>query len=468
MTTACYCPGLLRASAVHRRCYLFDTGGLFQAHARRVFMSRDSSADLGWPKGQQSVARGVHNVNPQGVPTMKRSSNRSGSDDLSATGDPAPVLPSGAWSKRRQRRTSLYGSGRDSTSPPAPFALVPKSSRPRARRRAFMNTSHLTSRTITAALTATAVLSGVLAGPGSWQSYAGAANLTAASSGTSSVTIDTSSPPNSLDPQEGYTTSAGEADWIVYTPLLTYAHKSGLAGTQIIPGLATALPKITDGGTTYTMTLRPGLKYSDGTAVMASDVKFAIERALRLNWGASSFLQPIVGAAAYQAGKSSDLSGVSANDATRTIVIHLTSSIGDFSNVLCFPALSPVPQDTPMKVQTTKLPPGVGAYILTNIVPNVSYELVKNPLFASFHIPGIPLGHIDQIHIDIVSNPTTETEAVLDNQVDAMDITDTVPPALIARVESEAANRFQKEIVAVHQLFLPQPASRTLQQPAGP
>ncbi len=40
--------------------------GLFQAHARRVFNSRDSSADLNWPNGQQSVARGVLNVNPQG------------------------------------------------------------------------------------------------------------------------------------------------------------------------------------------------------------------------------------------------------------------------------------------------------------------------------------------------------------------------------------------------------------------
>ena len=103
----------------------------------------------------------------RGVPTLKRSSNRSGSDELYATGDPAPILPSGSWSKRRQGRTSLYGSGPDSTSPPAPFALAPKSSRPRARRRAFMKKSHPTSRTITAALTATAVLTGVLAGPGS-------------------------------------------------------------------------------------------------------------------------------------------------------------------------------------------------------------------------------------------------------------------------------------------------------------
>ncbi len=79
-----------------------------------------------------------------------------------------------------------------------------------------------------------------------------------------SVTVDTASTPNSLDPQEGYTTSAGEADWIVYTPLLTYAHKSGLAGTTIIPGLATSLPQISADGRTYNLTLRKGLKYSNG------------------------------------------------------------------------------------------------------------------------------------------------------------------------------------------------------------
>ncbi len=43
-----------------------------------------------------------------------------------------------------------------------------------------------------------------------------------------------------------------------------------------------------------------------------------------------------------------------------------------------------------MKAQTTNLPPGVGAYVIKNVVPNVSYEVVKNPLFASFKHPGDP------------------------------------------------------------------------------
>lgn len=289
----------------------------------------------------------------------------------------------------------------------------------------------------------------VLAGVAAMAAHASTAHHGA----TTSVTVDTSSPPNSLDPQSGYTVSAGEADWLVYTPLLTYAHKSGVAGTQIIPGIAEALPKITNGGKTYTLTLRPGLKYSDGTPVVASDVKFAIQRALKLNWGASSFLMPIVGAQTYLNGKSTSIAGITTNDAARTVTFKLSSPVGDFSNVLAFPATSPVSQKTPLTVQTTTMPAGVGPYMLENVVPNSSYELVKNPLFASFHIPGIPLGHIDQIKFQIVSNSLTEAEDVLNNRVDAFDVGDAVPATLLQQIEKQASDRFAKETVASTSYF---------------
>ena len=53
---------------------------------------------------------------------------------------------------------------------------------------------------------------------------------------------------------------------LAYVPLLTYAHKEGEAGSEIIPGLATEVPEPTNGGKTYEFTLREGLKYSDGSA----------------------------------------------------------------------------------------------------------------------------------------------------------------------------------------------------------
>jgi len=49
------------------------------------------------------------------------------------------------------------------------------------------------------------------------------------------------------------------------------------------PGLATALPKVSDGGKTYTLTLREGLKYSNGEPVVASDFTHSLGTRLRLN-----------------------------------------------------------------------------------------------------------------------------------------------------------------------------------------
>jgi peptide/nickel transport system substrate-binding protein len=261
------------------------------------------------------------------------------------------------------------------------------------------------------------------------------------------------SPPNSLDPSIGYTVQASEADWIVYTPLLTYAHNNGTAGTQLIPGVATGLPVVTAGGRTYTLTLRNGLKYSNGAPVVASDVKFAIQRALKLNWGAGAFLQPIVGATAYQSGKASSVTGITANNATRKITFHLTTPVGAFANVLAFPATAPIPSSTPMATQVTNLPPGVGAYVIKNIVPNVSFQLVKNPAFAGMHLPGIPVGHLDQIDVHIVSNNLSEAESVLSNQADAFDVADPLPATLLGQIQSKASDRFARETVSSISFF---------------
>jgi peptide/nickel transport system substrate-binding protein len=272
------------------------------------------------------------------------------------------------------------------------------------------------------------------------------------------ATVDMASPPDSLDPQYGYTVEAGEADWIVYTPLLTYAHASGEAGTQVIPGLATALPVVSNGGKTYTLTLRSGLKFSNGTPVKASDFTYAVERLLKLNWGGDSFFtQTIVGAAAYLDGKASSISGITTDDTTGKITIQLAAPYGAFDNLLAFPSAAPVPAGTPMTNEPTSPPPGVGAYIIKDVIPNQSFELVKNPLFAGFHIPGIPTGYLDTIKVNIVSNTTTEAEQVLDNQVDNFDAGDTIPAALMGQIKSQASDRFSlKPVETTYYFFLNQ------------
>src|SRR5688572_18338956 len=86
-----------------------------------------------------------------------------------------------------------------------------------------------------------------------------------------SITMAETSQPDFLDPALGYTVNAIEPMWLVYTPLITYPRTGTDRDSELIPGLAEELPKISSDGTTYELTLRKGLKYSDGSPVKASD-----------------------------------------------------------------------------------------------------------------------------------------------------------------------------------------------------
>jgi peptide/nickel transport system substrate-binding protein len=276
---------------------------------------------------------------------------------------------------------------------------------------------------------------------------------TAASSGSSSATATATSTskaggtatvvegtfPQSLDPSIDFTTQGGEVHWLTYLGPYSFAHASGTAGTAIIPSMATGMPTISDGGKTYTFTLRSGLKYSDGTPVKASDLTFAIERDLKLGWSAASFLtSTIQGAAAYSKGSAKTVSGITTNDATGKTTIHLVSPYGAFLDVLAVPGVSYLPSSTPMKPEPNNPPVGFGPYVIKNVVPNQSFELALNPSYASEAIPGIPAGHVN-VNVKVESNTTTEASDVLNNSADVFDWGDTIPPALIQQIQGQTS-----------------------------
>jgi peptide/nickel transport system substrate-binding protein len=260
--------------------------------------------------------------------------------------------------------------------------------------------------------------------------------------------VSMGSSPESLDPQVGYSSESEEADWIVYTGLLTYAHVNGAPGTKLIPGLATALPTISDGGKTYTLTLRKGLKFSNGAPVTASDFAFTVRRAIKLWGGASFFTGYVVGAAAYEAGKAKTISGITTDNASGLITIHLTTAYGAFSNILAFPAAGLVPSTTPMTAEPATPPPGVGPYEISKVQTNVGFTLQKDPSFAGLHIPGIPDGYVNTVQVTYQSNVQTEAQDVLANQSDEFDWGDVLPAAYLQKIKTQAASRFKQETIA--------------------
>ena len=259
--------------------------------------------------------------------------------------------------------------------------------------------------------------------------------------GTATVLMLTA--PDYLDPQLAYGTESGEADWITYTPLLTYKHASAPDGADLIPGLAESLPQVSPNGRIYTLRLRPRLVYSNGRPVMASDFTYAVERAIRLGWGGSAFLTKyIVGAKPYANGDASSISGIQADDVSGGITILLRKQFSAFANVLAFPATAPIPTGTPMRNMTDHPPPGVGAYEIRDVARNGSFNLVRNPRFEALNLPGIPTGNLARIVVRVESNPNAAIQQVLSNRADNLDPGTQAPPAVLARFKSEAPARF--------------------------
>lgn len=276
-----------------------------------------------------------------------------------------------------------------------------------------------------------------------------------AAAGTT-VTLFSGPGPQSLDPGLDYTTQGSEINWEVYTGLTTYKHAGGIASTELQPGLATALPKISPNGKTYTVTLRKGLKYSNGDPVKASDFLSTVERSLTIPWGGSStFMTPyVVGASAYASHKAKTISGIKVNDATGKIVIHLTQAYGPFANVLAFPAfglVDPKTVTTPFKVQASTPPAGAGPYMVNNINIGKSFDVVPNPNWTP--TAGIPKATVSYTE-SIDSNINANALSVLKNSNEVFDWADTIPPADLSAAKATGHDKLINLGGSVYYFFL--------------
>jgi peptide/nickel transport system substrate-binding protein len=235
--------------------------------------------------------------------------------------------------------------------------------------------------------------------------------------------------PDYLDPQLAHSAEGFTSVYNTYIPLLTYAHASGRAGSEVIPGLAKAMPQVSDGGRRYTLTLRKGLKYSDGTPVRASDFKYAIERMFRLNSSGSVFYTDITGAEEFAKTKQGGIAGIQADDASGRVTIELNEPRGPFVNELALPFAAPVPSDTPVEDLTAHPPPATGPYVIVKSQPGRGWAYERNPQWARNNaklLPDLPGGHVDRIDVTVVRNASTQVSDVERGRYDWMG---NAPPA---------------------------------------
>ncbi len=292
-----------------------------------------------------------------------------------------------------------------------------------------------------AAFGCAALVALVVAACGSSSSSSSSTTTAGKNGGT--ITMASGTPPLSADQGLDFTTQGTELYSVVNTPLLTFKRGvQGTAGTEILPALAKSLPTTSNGGKTLTFFLRPGLKYSNGQPIKASDELYALERDIKIPWQAASFISAnVVGGTAYANGKAKTLSGVTTDNSTGKITVNLVHSFAPMVDIFALAGTAPVPSSTPMKNLASTGTIGDGPYKWGSITPGHTYTLIKNTAFNG--VPTVPAGHADKIVFNVNSNVLANAEAVLNNTSDVFDPGDTLPASILSQVQSKAADRYQ-------------------------
>lgn len=168
---------------------------------------------------------------------------------------------------------------------------------------------------------------------------------------------------------------------LLYRTLVTFKAGPGKTGSELTPDLATDLGRSSNGGRTWTFTLKPGLKYEDGSPIKAQDIKYNVERSFApdLTGGPDYAAQYLAGGENYKGPlQGKHLDSVKTPD-DRTIVFELKRPVAEFSATATLPTFSPVPQSQEKGTQYDARPFSSGPYKIESYARDKKLVLVRNP-----------------------------------------------------------------------------------------
>jgi peptide/nickel transport system substrate-binding protein len=183
------------------------------------------------------------------------------------------------------------------------------------------------------------------------------------------------------DPALAYGVLSWQIEYETCAKLIDYSD-AGSASTELSPSAAAGLPVIASNGKTYTFTIRPGIKFSDGSTVTAASFKAAMQRDANpsMNSPVNAFMSDVVGWDNVVNKKATNITGVTAKG--NKLTIKLTQSDGGMLDKLAMPFFCAiVPSKTPVDPQGVNTLPGAGPYYIASRTVGKQIVLKTNPYY---------------------------------------------------------------------------------------
>ncbi|MGF1426806.1 ABC transporter substrate-binding protein [Kitasatospora sp. LaBMicrA B282] len=241
----------------------------------------------------------------------------------------------------------------------------------------------------------------------------------------------------------------------LYRTLTTFKAEPGAGGLQIVPDLATDLGEPSDGDKTWTFHLKDGLKYEDGSPIVAQDIKYNVERSFSPDLpGGPDYAKTYLDAPADYQGplKGQDLpsTAIDTPDA-RTIVFHLKRPVAEFGYTVTLPTFAPVPKAKDTGTNYANHPFSSGPYKIDSYDRGKQLVLVRNQYWDPATDP-VRKAYPDKIVVDQTLSATNVAERLIADQgadqdaiayadLDPSKVSDVVTDASVkARLVSENSN----------------------------
>ncbi|GAB4394679.1 MAG: ABC transporter substrate-binding protein [Kiloniellaceae bacterium] len=256
-----------------------------------------------------------------------------------------------------------------------------------------------------------------------------------------SMTVTYKDDVSTLDPAIGYDWQNWSMIKSLFDGLMDY--KPGT--TELVPDLAESY-EISDDGLTYTFKLRPGVKFHNGRALTAQDVKYSLERVVNpvTQSPGAGFFAAIKGFDAASAGDAGGLEGVEAVD-DATVKITLSRPDATFLHVMALNFAHVVPSEAVEEhgADFGKHPVGTGAFKLAEWTLGQRVVFERN---QDYYHAGLP--RLDQIVFEVGQEPIVALLRLERGEVDIAG--DGIPPAKFLETKNDP--KFKDMIVEGSQL----------------
>ncbi|MEU7413536.1 MULTISPECIES: ABC transporter substrate-binding protein [Streptomyces] len=188
-----------------------------------------------------------------------------------------------------------------------------------------------------------------------------------------------------LDPGQIYVSDAGQVANLLFRRL-TQFQEDDKGNVSVVGDLATDSGKATDGGKTWTFTLKDGIKDENGNPISSADVRHSIERLYaKFIFDGPTYLQTWLSGADYRKalpgggfdGKHLPASVLDTPD-DKTVVLHFDQPHPDLPQTLAMAGYAVVPAKGDTKEKYEKKPVATGPYKIAENKAGKTLKLVKN------------------------------------------------------------------------------------------